>query len=165
MPTIHCEINETRKQFYPNPKLHTFFTMQRVNLVDMYSTPDFYKPPAADQLTNNTQYPNLNSLEYQKRTAPVTGPTSVRRNFFDFLRVNGLGNAVLVANRYTDRKWHGHFWGFECLEDVRGVETSPAASDKVSYELCCKDTVTGVRFIDDNMVRRALCGRIYTSYY
>lgn len=142
--------------------------MQRVNMIDMYETPDFYKPPPLDQLSACTQYPNLNSREYQTRP-PVE--TSRSRKYFEHLAVNGAGQAVLVANRYTDRVWHGHFWGFERLADVHGnVEDALTAapspqkqtdekqaakkvpSDGASYRLRCKATVTGIQYVEDNMV-------------
>lgn len=142
--------------------------MQRVNMISMFETPDFYKPPALDQLPACTQYPNLNSREYQTRPP---AETSRNRKFFEHLAVNGVGQAVLVANRYTDRVWHGHFWGFERLADVHGdvqdaVTVQPSnqagektktavrfSSDGASYRMRCKASVTGIQYVEDNMVR------------
>lgn len=149
--------------------------MKRVNLLDMYDTPDFYDPPADDQLATNTQYPNLNSLEYKLRPP---AERSRSRKFFERLAINEAGNAVLVGNRYTDRVWHGHIWGFERLADVNGdvedcthaggdsAALNPAkeaevvpVKDGAVYRLRCKATLTQAEYVEDNMVRMNVLGR------
>lgn len=113
-------------------------------MVEMFSTPAFYQPPPDDQLSTNTDYPNLNSREYLTRPYTVT-PASSRR-FNECLSVNDLGNAVLVSNSYTDRIWHGHFWGFETLSDVESGEA------KSSFRRQCKATVSQLQYVDTTMV-------------
>lgn len=124
--------------------------MQRVNLIDMYELPASYRPPPTDQLATDTQFPNLNSLDYQTRPA---AEASRSRKYFEHLAVNEAGNAVLVANRYTDRVWHSHFWGFRSVDAVHGnVSDVLSANDDVAYRLRCKATITGVRYVEENMV-------------
>lgn len=118
--------------------------MKRVDMVEMFSTPSFHKPPRDDELPTNTDYPNLNSREYLTRPYDLTTATS--RRFNECLAVNELGNAVLVTNNYTDRIWHGHFWGFETLEDVQFGEK------KSCFRRQCKATVTHIQYVNPTMV-------------
>lgn len=117
-------------------------------MVEMFSTPEFYKPPPDDQLFSNTDYPNLNSREYLTRPYSIT-PASSRR-FDECLAVNETGEAVLVANSYTDRIWHGHFYGFQTLDDVEAGES------KSCFRLQCKSTLTHIQYVDPTMVNQLL---------
>lgn len=127
--------------------------MKRVDMVEMFSKPASYKPPPDDQLSTNTEYPNLNSREYLTRpySLSTTSPTGqpqkpISRRFNECLVVNELGNAVLVSNSYTDRIWHGNFYGFETLADIGSGET------KSSFRRQCQATVSHMQYVDPTMV-------------
>lgn len=118
--------------------------MKRVDMVEMFSTPSFYQPPPDDQLSTNTEYPNLNSREYLTRPYTVTSHTS--RRFNECLAVNELGNVALVTNSYVDRIWHGDVWGFESIAEVE------LGDSKSCFRRQCKATVTHVQYVDPTMV-------------
>lgn len=116
--------------------------MNRVDLVDMYNLPASYQPPADSQLAHNTQYPNLNSREYEKRPADLTLKV---QKFHETIDVNELGNVVLACNDYTGRIWNGSFWGFESIDDFGDEQ-------KAAYKLSCKASITHLKYVEANLV-------------
>ena len=116
--------------------------MQRVDLIDVYALPSSYNPPEISQLCTNTQYPNLNSIEYRFKESDKTLKI---QKFQEHIDINEFGNVVLGCNSYTDRVWDGSFWGFEGVEDF-GDES------KASYKLSTKSPITNIRYTEANMV-------------
>lgn len=116
--------------------------MKRVDLVDMYHLPASYQPPADSHLSFNTQYPNLNSREYEKR--PADNTLKVQK-FHETIEVNELGNVVLACNDYTARTWNGSFWGFESIDDFGNEQ-------KASYKLRTKAAITNLKYVEAKLV-------------
>jgi WD40 repeat protein len=116
--------------------------MSFVKLSDMYIKPSFYQPPAAEELTDNTDFPNLNSIEYRVKKPTHTQPKL--QNFWEILEVDSLGQIVLVTNDYVTRIWNGSFWGYESFEDV-------AVPDKAVYNKQYDHLITNFKFIEPNI--------------
>lgn len=117
--------------------------MNFVKLSEMYEKPSFYTPPSPEKLTNNADFPNLNSVEYRvKKTAD--GEIKLEK-FWEILDVDTLGQIVLVTNDYVSRLWSGSFWGYESFDDV-------GHPDKALYTKRCDNLITNFKFIEPNIV-------------
>lgn len=117
--------------------------MERLDLRDMYVIPDNYKPPMFSDLSTNSYYPNLNSIEY--RYKPVDWDETNLHGFFEILIKNGNGTLVLATNNYTGRIWTGSIWGYHELSDV-GV------ADKEVFKLRVESSITNMIFHSDDTV-------------
>lgn len=117
-----------------------------VKLWDMYKKPSSYNPPPPNALTNNSDFPNLNSLEYRVKKIETT--ERKLKQFWEILEVDTLGQIVLVTNDYVARIWNGSFWGYENFDDV-GSET------KAVYSKCCEHLITNFKFVEPNIVSLA----------
>lgn len=119
--------------------------MKRVNLTDMFVLPPSYQPPDIPELSTNTQYPNLNSLEYQHKVTTYE-LTSIPK-YYEHFEINSQENVVLASNNYTGRIWEGSFWGFETIDDFGDFQ-------KASYKLRCKAPITNIRYVEANVVNQ-----------
>lgn len=117
--------------------------MNFAKLSDMYKKPSFYTPPKPEQLTNNAEFPNLNSLEY--RVKKIENTELKPQNFWEILEVDTLGQIVLVTNDYTTRFWTGSFWGYENFDDV-------GSKDKAVYSKGYDHLITNFKFVEPNIV-------------
>lgn len=117
--------------------------MERVDLRDMYETPEDYKPPLLSELPTNTYYPNLNSTEYRHK--PVDWDETKLHSYFEILTENVNGTLVLATNSYVDRIWNGSIWGYHEMENV-GV------AEKEVFKLRLEAPVTNMVFQDEDMV-------------
>ncbi|KAJ6649760.1 Protein valois [Pseudolycoriella hygida] len=106
----------------------------------MAKKPSFYTPPPPNELTNNTDFPNLNTMEYRLKKLQITKPQS----FWEILEVDTLGQIVLVTNDYVTRMWNGSFWGYENLDDVGSAE-------KAVYGKIYDHLITGFKFVEPNI--------------
>lgn len=70
--------------------------MSRRDLVEMYCAAEEYHPPADKDFIGSTQYPNLNSEEYRRKFSL----TSTDQEFYENLKLNGKGQALVVNNDY-----------------------------------------------------------------
>jgi len=116
--------------------------MNFVKLSEMYKKPSYYLPPPPEELTNNADFPNLNSVEY--RVKKITDTELKLQAFWEILEVDTLGQIVLVTNDYVSRLWNGSFWGFENFEDV-------GHSDKAVYNKQYDHLITNFKFVEPNI--------------
>lgn len=117
--------------------------MNFVKLSEMYKKPSFYTPPPPEELTNNVDFPNLNSLEY--RVKKISDPEIKLQRFWEILEVDTLGQIVLVTNDYVSRVWNGSFWGYESFDNIGHPE-------KAVYKKQCDHLITNFKFIEPNIV-------------
>lgn len=118
--------------------------MNFVKLSEMYKKPSFYSPPPPQELTNNSDFPNLNSLEYRVKKIDDDSDLKLQR-FWEILEVDTLGQIVLVTNDYVTRIWNGSFWGYENFDDV-GSEKLAVYNKRYEY------LITNFKFVQPNIV-------------
>lgn len=128
--------------------------MNFVKLSEMYKKPSFYTPPPPEELTNNADFPNLNSLEY--RVKKIDDTELKLQRFWEILEVDTLGQIVLVTNDYVTRIWNGSFWGYENFDDI--------GSEKLAvYNKRYDHLITNFKFVDPNIVSSFVNGCSPTS--
>lgn len=118
--------------------------MNFVKLSDMYKKPSFYTPPPPEELTDNADFPNLNTVEY--RVKKIANTEIKLQRFWEILEVDTLGQIVLVTNDYVSRIWNGSYWGYESFDDVGQPE-------KEVYKKQCDNLITNFKFVEPNIVR------------
>lgn len=128
--------------------------MNFVKLSEMYKKPSFYSPPPVEELTNNADFPNLNSLEY--RVKKIDNTESKLHRFWEVLEVDTLGQIVLVTNDYVTRIWNGSFWGYESFDDI-GSETKSVFNKRYDH------LITNFKFVEPNIVSILLKNIIHLS--
>lgn len=113
-------------------------------MIGHFSAPANYNPPSDNQLDGNSQFPNLNSVEYRYR--PHDEDTINVLPFYECLEANDDQSTILLAtNSYTHRLWNGTVFGFARFADV-------GKRDGSIIQLAFDANVTGCRFIDRAMV-------------
>lgn len=117
--------------------------MNRLELREMYSIPESYKPPEISQLSTNTQYPNLNSIEY--RYKPQDDTLVELHRFFEFLTVNAFGTIALATNNYNGRIWSASIFAYASFDDV-GKE------GKELFKLRVQASITALHWYCEDMV-------------
>lgn len=119
--------------------------MKHVDLAEMYKTPKYHQPPDISGLTNDTMYPNMNSIEYRNKPL-VNNPTPVKRyNFLERIDIDENGMVAVAANTYTNRIWSGALWGYKNFDDT--------VTNKNIFALDCKAPITNLKYIEASMVR------------
>lgn len=112
-------------------------------MIGHFSVPSDYNPPPDNELNGNSQFPNLNSVEYRHR---AQDDTINLLPFYECLEANEDQTTILLAtNSYTNRLWNGTVFGFSRFSDVGKREAS-------IIQLSFDANVTGCRFIDRTMV-------------
>uniref|UniRef100_A0AAG5DE40 WD repeat-containing protein 55 homolog n=1 Tax=Anopheles atroparvus TaxID=41427 RepID=A0AAG5DE40_ANOAO len=118
---------------------------KRVDMVSAYKEPASYRPPATkEELTNSTEYPNMNSREY-RLTEAVQLPDGKLCPFIDHMASNAAGQVMVAANQYTSRQWGGSVCAWESAADV-------LQEDKVSFSLRCEAFVTALCYTQDDLL-------------
>lgn len=114
-----------------------------VDMIAHYSAPTDYNPPTDEELNGNSQFPNLNSVEYRNRPQ---ADTINLLPFYERLEANQDQTTILLTtNSYTQRLWNGTVMGFERFGDV-------GKRDASIIQLGFDANLTGCRFIDKTMV-------------
>lgn len=114
-----------------------------IDMLGHFMAPTNYNPPKDNELDGNTQFPNLNSVEYRNR---ARDDTVNLLPFYERLEANPDQTTILlVTNSYTSRLWNSTVMGFERFADVGKGESS-------IMQLGFDANVTGCRFLDRAMV-------------
>lgn len=114
-----------------------------VDMIGHFSVPTDYNPPPDNQLNGNTQFPNLNSVEFRNR--PQEDTTNLLP-FYECLEANEDQTTILLTtNSYTQRLWNGTVFGFGRFADV-------GKRDSSIIQLGFDANLTGCRFIDRTLV-------------
>lgn len=104
----------------------------------LFNSPADYRQPSANDLANNTQFPNMNSIEYRHRTYQPSEPSA-----YEKLAANPSRTTVLLAaNTYVNRLWDGAIFVYKHFDDV-------GRPDQSLHRLPFDTNVNHVRFIDD----------------
>lgn len=115
-----------------------------VDMIGHFSAPTNYNPPADNELDGNTQFPNLNSVEYRHHRSQ--DDTINLLPFYECLEANDDQTTILLTtNSYTQRLWNGTVLGFSRFADV-------GKRDSSTIQLAFDANLTGCRFIDRTMV-------------
>lgn len=110
----------------------------------LFTSPVGYNQPNDSDLATSTQYPNMNSIEYRRRTYQPDEPT-----FYDKLTANNAQTTVLLAtNSYVNRYWESAVFVYNKLDDV-------GQRAKALQRLPFNTNVNHIRFIDDLLVMLA----------
>lgn len=112
-------------------------------MIGHFSKPTDYNPPSDRELSGNTQFPNLNSVEYRYRPHD---DTINLLPFYERLEANPDQTTILlVTNSYTNRLWNSTVMGFTRFADV-------VKGDSSIIQLGFDANVTGCQFLDRTMV-------------
>lgn len=113
-----------------------------VDFSEHFKAPVDYSPPKDSELDGNSQFPNLNSVEFRHRQKDDIDLLP----YYEILEANeNQATFLLATNSYTQRLWNGAVFGYGRFSDVGkpGAEVI-----KLSFD----SNVTGVRFVDSTMV-------------
>lgn len=114
-----------------------------VDMIGHFSVPNDYQPPADNELNGNSQFPNLNSIDYRNR--PQDDTVNLLP-FYECLEANEDQTTILLTtNSYTHRLWNATVFGFARFADV-------GKRDASTIQLSLDSNVIGCRFIDRTMV-------------
>lgn len=114
-----------------------------VDMIGHFLAPSDYNPPPDKELDGNSQFPNLNSVEYRNR--PYDNTINLLP-FFERLEANEDQTTILlVSNSYTNRLWNSTVMGFKRFADV-------GKRDSSIIQLGFDANVTDCRFLDRTMV-------------
>lgn len=112
-------------------------------MIGHFLAPADYSPPPDKELNGNSQFPNLNSVEYRHRPQD---DTINLLPFYERLEANQDQTTILlVTNSYTNRLWNSTVLGFGRFADV-------GKRDSSLIQLTFDANVTGCGFIDRTMV-------------
>ncbi|KFB49226.1 AGAP009782-PA-like protein [Anopheles sinensis] len=116
---------------------------RRVDMVTVYREPACYRPPnTLVELAKDTEYPNMNSIQYRK-TPAVEAPEEKLSPFIDHVAANGAGHVIVAGNQYTSRQWGSKLCGWESPADI-------LREDKVSFFLRNEASVTALCYTKDD---------------
>lgn len=121
--------------------------MKRVDLYEMFKTPATHQPPDVSALTNNSMYPNMNSIEYRNKSILYQKFAPKLLPFFETFDVNDNGTVICGANTYTDRVWTGALYGYNKFTDIDGNKNG-----KELFVLNYTSSVTKLLFLEPSMV-------------
>lgn len=112
-----------------------------VDFRKLFTSPVNYNPPNDCDLASNTQFPNMNSIEYRRRAYE-----SVEPKFFEKLAANDAQTTVLLAtNSYVNRYWESVVYVYKKFDDV--VQQTNALQ-----RLPFNTNINHMRFINDILV-------------
>lgn len=107
----------------------------------LFNSPADYTQPNENELAGNTQYPNMNSVEYRRRQYQPTEPT-----FYETITTNATQSTILlVANSYVNRFWDSTIHIYKQFDDIEQTKQS-------QQQLRFNTNVNHIRFIDDMLV-------------
>lgn len=114
-----------------------------VDFNEHFRAPHDYNPPGDKDLDGNTQFPNLNSVEFRYRQQDE----SIRMlPFYELLESNQDQTTILLGtNSHTQRLWNATLFGYKRFSDIGNIETS-------CIKLTFDSNLTGIRFVDKSMV-------------
>lgn len=110
----------------------------------MYATPESYQPPNISELSTNSQYPNMNSMQYRYKPIDYTQPEL--HQFFEFLTVNAFDLVAVAANNYNGRVWCGSVFAYDSFDQF-------GQTGKEVFSMRVEDSITSMEFYYDDMVR------------
>lgn len=122
-----------------------------VNFSELFVPPNNYNPPA-EVLLGNSQFPNLNSIEFRNKKH---NENAAKSPFYEMLTANlDQSTFLLVSNSYTGRLWNSSIFGYANIDDIDklGKETLKISTDS---------HVTGIKFFKNQMILLTTsCGSI-----
>ncbi|XP_059622136.1 methylosome protein WDR77-like [Phlebotomus argentipes] len=119
--------------------------VRRVNLAHMYANME--PEPDDAELPTNTQFPQLNTREYNLRMNNPAESTAFQE-FHECLDINEAGHVVVAINDYRSRFWVGHFWAYKDLQDFLEREKMPPNMQKP----ITRAPINVIKLFDDHLV-------------
>ena len=99
-----------------------------------------YKPPKAEDLKDELNYPNLNSTDYRARSFKVRDGFLP---FFEIIEQNEDGKLLLGTNSYYDRIFNSCVFAFDNFEDISDVSKS-------TFRVPSESLLTNIKFVGAN---------------
>ena len=111
-----------------------------------YERPEGYEVPPLDQLSADTQHPELNSRNFNYL---VNSNYEEPKDFLPVYSLFDMNNGLFIVgtNNFTTATFDGNFIGTEDFDSIVKHDIK-----RTSFVIPEKSTVTGLKFIDDNLV-------------
>lgn len=114
-----------------------------VDYNEYFKAPLDYNPPNDSELDGNSQFPNLNSLDFRNHKS---SGSAKMLPFYELLEANEDQTTILLAtNSYTHRLWNSTVFGYERFSAI-------GKPDESCITLSFEANLTGIRFIEKSMV-------------